>query len=331
MSQGRATSKTLPEPRRSPETTPNLPAPLGKSPEVDRLISVYLRTLTSPQTVRTYNTELQMFVAFVGDELGREALGEVTAEDVSLYREHLLKAYAPATAAKKLAALRRFLTFTYMSGVTGVNPDALRFFAKSPKIGQDPSYNVLTEEEFAQMLSAARAKNMRDYVLLAVLAGAGLREAEVVGLKIGDFREVGDEQVILRVVGKGVKIRAIPVSPELWRLVQRYVLLSGRSLTSHADARKPLFASREGGGDRPLTTRSVRYIVKKYAEAAGVTKAISPHSIRHTVGTNMALNEAPLLVIQQFLGHSDPKTTMRYLRRAEELAAKAYTYNTLPL
>ncbi len=80
-----------------------------------------------------------------------------------------------------------------------------------------------------------------------------------------------------------------------------------------------------------MTTRSVRYIVKKYAEQAGITKVISPHSIRHTVGTNMAINEAPLLVIQQFLGHSDPKTTLRYVRRAEELAAKAYTYNTLPL
>jgi integrase/recombinase XerD len=49
------------------------------------------------------------------------------------------------------------------------------------------------------------------------------------------------------------------------------------------------------------------------------------------VGTNMAVNEAPLLVIQQFLGHSDPKTTLRYIRRAEELATRAYQYNTLPL
>jgi integrase/recombinase XerD len=331
MSQGRATSKTLPEPRRSPETTPNLPAPLGKSPEVDRLISVYLRTLTSPQTVRTYNTEIRMFVAFVGDELGREALGEVTAEDVSLYREHLLKAYAPATAAKKLAALRRFLTFTYMSGATRINPEALRFFGKSPKIGQDPSYNVLTSEELSRMLSAARAGSYRDYVMLAVMAGAGLREAEVVGLKVGDFREVEGGQVFLRVAGKGAKIRNVPVSPDLWRLVQRYILLTERSLTSRADARKPVFASREGGGTKPLTTRSVRYIVKKYADWAGITKAISPHSIRHTVGTNMAVNEAPLLVIQQFLGHSDPKTTLHYIRRAEELANKAYTYNTLPL
>ncbi|MCA1715753.1 MAG: tyrosine-type recombinase/integrase [Actinobacteria bacterium] len=318
----------LPALRDHPSSTPAHPADL---PDTERLIAVYLRTLTSPQTIRTYNTEIRMFVAFLVGELGR-ALEEVTVEDLSLYRERLLKAYAPATAAKKLAALRRFLTFAYMGGVARINPEALRFFAKSPKVGQDPSYNVLTEEELGRMLSAARAKNMRDYVLLAVLAGAGLREAEVVGLKVGDFREAGDEgQVLLRVMGKGAKIRAVPVSPELWRLVQRHVLLSGRSLTSHTDAREPLFTSREGGGDKPLTTRAVRYIVKKYANAAGITKAISPHSIRHTVGTNMAVNEAPLLVIQQFLGHSDPKTTMRYVRRAEELASKAYTYNTLPL
>jgi site-specific recombinase XerD len=273
-----------------------------------------------------------MFLKFLETNLGSNlGLGEITVEDLSLYREHLLRAYAPSTAAKKLAVLRRFLIFTYMGGVTGINPDALRFFAKSPKVGQDPSYNVLTEEELGRMLSAARASSHRDYVLLAVLAGAGLREAEVVSLKIGDIREVGEEQVIVRVMGKGSKIRAVPISPDLWRLVQRHVLLTGRNLTSHADARKPLFVSREGGGEKPLTTRAVRYIVKKYANAAGITKAISPHSIRHTVGTNMAVNEAPLLMIQQFLGHADPKTTLRYIRRAEELANKAYTYNTLPL
>lgn len=324
-------SKSLPE-FLDPQQT--LPAHLADQPETERLIAVYLRTLTSPQTIRTYNTEIRMFVRFLVGEL-RSSLGEVTVEDLSLYRERLLKAYAPATAAKKLAALRRFLTFAYMGGVTRINPEALRFFAKSPKVGQDPSYNVLTEEELGRMLAAARANGtpngLRDYVLLAVLAGAGLREAEVVGLKIGDFREAGEGQVLLRILGKGSKIRAVPISPELWKLVQRHVLLTGRSLTSHADSRKPLFTSREGGGDKPLTTRAIRYIVKRYANVAGITKAISPHSIRHTVGTNMAINEAPLLVIQQFLGHSDPKTTMRYVRRAEELASKAYTYNTLPL
>jgi integrase/recombinase XerD len=313
--------------------TNNLPQSLAKGlparlVNAEPLISVYLRTLTSPQTIKTYNTELHMFICYL-EEVGK-GLEELSAEDISKYREHLIKTYSAATAAKKLAVLRRFLIFTYMAGVTAVNPEALRFFAKSPRVGQDPSYNVLTEDELSRMLSAARKTNYRDYVILVVMAGCGLREAEVVEIRIGDFREAANDQVFLRIRGKGDKIRNVPVSPELWRLVQRFVLLSGRSFNSHADARKPLFASRVGK-DKTLTTRSVQNIVKKYVRAAGITKAISPHSIRHTVGTNMALNEAPLLVIQQFLGHSDPKTTLRYIRRAEEVATRAYRYNTLPI
>jgi len=314
----------LPEPL--DDTTP---APQTLLPEAERLVAVYLRTLSSPQTIKTYNTEICMFIVFLGSEMGKR-LGDLTAEDISHYREHLLGTYAAATVAKKLAVLRRFLIFTYMAGATTVNPESLQFFAKSPRVRQDPAYNVLTEEELSRMLNAARASNYRDYVMLAVMAGCGLREAEVVGLKIGDFREVAADQILLRVLGKGHKVRNVAISPDLWRLVQRYVLLTERSFTSHPDSRKPLFTSRVGK-DKPLTTRSVQNIVKKYVRTAGITKAISPHSIRHTVGTNMAVNEAPLLVIQQFLGHSDPKTTMRYIRRAEELATRAYQYNTLPL
>jgi integrase/recombinase XerD len=314
----------------------NLPQPLDDSTpspralltEAERLVAVYLRTLSSPQTIKTYNTELILFITFLEDEMGK-GLGDLTAEDISLYREHLIGAYAAATAAKKLAVLRRFLTFTYMAGATKVNPESLRFFAKSPRVRQDPAYNVLTEDELLRMLNAARASNYRDYIMLAVMAGCGLREAEVVRLRIGDFREAAAGQVFVRILGKGDKVRNVSISPDLWRLIQRYVLLTERSFTSHPDSRKPLFTSRVGK-DKPLTTRSVQNIVKKYVRAAGITKAISPHSIRHTVGTNMALNEAPLLVIQQFLGHSDPKTTLRYIRRAEELATRAYQYNTLP-
>jgi integrase/recombinase XerD len=315
-------ASNLPEPIQEPYLAPRQSDP-------DRLIAVYLRTLSSPQTIKTYNTELRMFLSYLEGEIGK-GLEELTAEDLSLYREHLIKTYASATAAKKLAALRRFLIFTYMAGATAVNPEALRFFAKSPRVRQDPSYNVLTEDELSRMLSAARKTNYRDYVLLAVMAGCGLREAEVVDVRIGDFQDVGRGEILLRVRGKGDKVRNVSLSPELWQLVQRFVLLTRRSFNSHLDARKPLFLSRVGI-DKTLTTRSVQNIVKKYVRAANITKAISPHSIRHTVGTNMALNEAPLLVIQQFLGHSDPKTTMRYIRRAEELAARAYQYNTLPI
>ena len=176
-------ASNLPEPIQEPHLAPRQLDP-------DRLISVYLRTLTSPQTIKTYNTELRMFLSYLEGEIGK-GLEELTAEDLSLYREHLIKTYASATAAKKLAALRRFLIFTYMAGATAVNPEALRYFAKSPRVRQDPSYNVLTEDELSRMLSAARKTNYRDYVLLAVMAGCGLREAEVVDVRIGDFRTLG--------------------------------------------------------------------------------------------------------------------------------------------
>lgn len=269
------------------------------------------------------------------ERLGKEDLGSLTAEDISIYRERIMGLYSRATVAKKLAALRRFLTFTFMGGFTRVNPEAIRFFARSPKVEQDSSYNVLTDDELSRMLSAARTSNYRDYVMIALMASCGLREAEVVGVVVGDFRDMGAdsdgaETLSLRVVGKGERVRNVSVSPELWTLVQNFVLRCGMSFASQSDMKRPLFQSREGNC-RPLTTRSVRYIIKKYAERAGITKQISPHSIRHTVGTNMAVNEAPLIVIQQFLGHRDPKTTMRYIRRAEELASKAHRYNTLPI
>ena len=109
-----------------------------------------------------------------------------------------------------------------MAGATTVNPEALRFFAKSPRVRQDPSYNVLTEDELSRMLSAARTTNYRD-VLLAVMAGCGLREAEVVDIRIGDFQDVGRGEILLRVRGRD-KVRNVR-SLELWQLVQRFVLL----------------------------------------------------------------------------------------------------------
>src|SRR5215217_5594578 len=120
------------------------PSPQALIPEAERLVAVYLRTLTSPQTIRTYNTELTLFISFLEDELGK-GLGDLTAEDISLYREHLIGAYAAATAAKKLAVLRRFLIFTYMAGATTVNPESLRFFAKSPRVRYAEVSDLLTQ------------------------------------------------------------------------------------------------------------------------------------------------------------------------------------------
>src|SRR3712207_9583020 len=96
------------------------------------------------RSIKTYNTELRMFISYLEGEKGK-ALEELTAEDISLYREHLLKTYAAATAAKKLAALRRFLIFTYIAGATAAKPKAPRFFSQSPPGKQGPFHNPPTQ------------------------------------------------------------------------------------------------------------------------------------------------------------------------------------------
>src|SRR5919112_667278 len=118
----------------------NLPVPLEDTtlprkplpPETTRLVALYLRTLTSPQTIKTYNTEIAMFISYLQVEMGK-GLEELTAEDISVYREHLIRTYAAATAAKKLAVLRRFLMYTFMAGGPHGNPESLRVFAKNPR------------------------------------------------------------------------------------------------------------------------------------------------------------------------------------------------------
>jgi site-specific recombinase XerD len=294
-----------------------------------RLLALYLRTLSSPHTVSTYGVQIRLFLRFVDEALGKE-LAELTAEDVSLYRAHVVRAYKPATAALKLQVARLFLIFAHMCGELALEPEAVRFFSKSPRLFDDPSYEVLTEDELRRMLLAAAKASARDHLMLCVLAGCGLREGELVGLRVGDVQDLGDGGVFLRVMGKGSKVRTVPLEPALRDFLGRHVKASGYSLSARADARKPLFRSRKGR-DKALTTRQVQNIVKKYARAAGIVKAISPHSLRHTAGTNMAQNGAPLLVIQQVLGHTNPQTSTRYIRRAEELASRAYEYITLPV
>ena len=101
-----------------------------------------------------------------------KGLGELTAEDISLYREHLIGTYAGDGGQEACGAEAVFDLHVHGGRYDG-QPESLRFFAKSPRVRQDPAYNVLTEDELSRMLSAARASNYRDYVMLAVMAGCG--------------------------------------------------------------------------------------------------------------------------------------------------------------
>ena len=153
-----------------------------------------------------------------------------------------------------------------MAGATTVNPESLRFFAKSPRVRQDPAYNVLTEDELSRMLSAARASNYRDYVMLAVMASCGLREAEVVDSGSGTCAK---RRRIRSCFASSARARKSATSRSHRTLAPVTTLRPAHRKELHLLPRlpQPLFTSRVGK-DKPLTTRSVQNIVKKYVRAA---------------------------------------------------------------
>ena len=288
---------------------------------------LFLKTLDSDNTRTTYSSEIDIFFS----KIGNTYVSDITIDDIAGYREELLKTYLPTTSAKKLSVLRKFLTFCYLAKLSRISPEALRYFGKSPKVRQDSSYEILTNREVKLILSSVDKETnigSRDYVIICSLIKLALREAELINIKLKDFSQVNDDLVMITVLGKGDKKRTIPVSPALFEIIKDFVTRTNRSFSSRKDRETYLFISRKSG---KLSTRGIRHLIKRYVDKAGIVKPISDHSFRHSALTNMALNKAPLLVIQGFAGHQDPKTTMRYLRKAKEITSQAHKYNSIPL
>ncbi|MCX5867523.1 MAG: tyrosine-type recombinase/integrase [Proteobacteria bacterium] len=283
-----------------------------------------LRDGTSALTVKNYQNEIDRFFHF----LGHIWINQVSLGDLLDYKESI-KAEAPATRARKLTILRRFFSFASTFKTSAIPKDLLYETLKNPRVQQE-TRNILDNEDVQKILyqvDLISLQGFRDYLILVILLKCGLREAEITGIKLEDFQSRG-ENAFLIVKGKGNKTRTIPIHPEVWVITRKYIQLTGRFLISRNDQPSYLFLSRKKG---KLSGRHIQRIVKQYSEKAGITKPISPHSFRHTCGTEMALNKAPLQVIQSFLGHSSPQTTMRYVHKAEELISDAWKYNSIPI
>jgi site-specific recombinase XerD len=151
--------------------------------------------------------------------------------------------------------------------------------------------------------------------LLAVLLGAGLRAAEVVGLDVTDLHDDPEGGMVIAVRrGKGRRDRQVPVQPDVSRLLLAYVAGTGRRLGDPG----PLFRSHDRGyhlRERArLSTRAIGYLVRQAMEKAGLAaKAISPHALRHTYAIRALRAGGNVIAVQKLLGHASVATTQRYL------------------
>jgi site-specific recombinase XerD len=257
------------------------------------------------RTRRAYAVDLGGFVEWVRPQgLGP---GDVRHRDVRRYAAGLSEAgAAPATVARKLAAIRGIYNFLVRTERAGQNPAEL---VSSPKKAEKLPH-VLSAEQMRSLLERIPARTpleLRDRAMLELAYSCGLRCEEIVNLDEGalDF-----ETEQLRVMGKGSKERILPVGEPAQRALERYGERGRRALASDPRERA-LFLSKSG---RRLSNSDVTRRLGLWTREAALASGVSPHSLRHSFATHLLEGGADLRTIQELLGHASISTTQVYTR-----------------
>lgn len=259
----------------------------------------------SAHTLRGYRTDLRQFRRF----LATRHISQLAHVDARLLRQYLARLYeaglSRASIARKLAAIRSCLAFLSRRGRLAKNPAREVVPPRLPK----RLVSFLPIDEATVLLEHPAAA--RDRAILEMLYATGARVAELCGLDLGDLDRAGDT---IRVRGKGAKERVIPVGDAALRALDAY-------LRARGNADGPLFENVRGGR---LTVRSVHRVVKARSRAAGLTRRVTPHTLRHTFATHMLDAGADLRLIQDLLGHSRLSTTQRYTHVSADHLMRVY-------
>jgi site-specific recombinase XerD len=272
-------------------------------------LSLYDRDLrargSAERTRRAYAIDLGGFSEWAGTQ-GLDP-GDVRHRDVRRFGAGLSSAgAAPATVARKLAAVRGLYGFLVRTGRAGSNPAEL---VSSPKRAEKLPH-VLTTEQMRTLLERIPARTpleLRDRAMLELAYSCGLRCEEIVNLDLGalDF-----ETEQLRVLGKGSKERLLPVGEPAQMALRRY-LDKGRHALVADRRQQALFLSKSG---RRLSNSDVTRRLGLWTREAALAAGVSPHALRHSFATHLLEGGADLRTIQELLGHSSISTTQVYTR-----------------
>ena len=259
----------------------------------------------SPHTAEAYNDDLNKLLAYLSDE--GVALRDVTYPLLQNFAAMLYDLGIAVTSRKRvLCGIKTFFKFLRTAGYTDTNPSEL---LETPKLGRTLP-EVLTVEEIDAMIAAidpSSAEAERNRAIIETLYGCGLRVSELTGLEISKF-SAEDEYIVVR--GKGNKERMVPVSPVAVECITAYIAGSRGRVPEKPGAENIMFLNRRGA---PLTRQMIFIMLRRLAEAAGIRKTISPHTLRHSFATHLLEGGANLRAIQQMLGHESITTTEIYL------------------
>lgn len=278
--------------------------------KVDFLEYLEIEQNRSQKTIRNYDHYLTRLNDFAGDI-------EITDIDAELVRKWRLWLNRLGTNVSDelqkntqnyhLIALRSFLKYCAKRDIPALTADKIELARTTRK-----QVTFLSPEELERLFDQPDTTiitGLRDRAILELLFSSGLRVSELVGL---DREHINLKRREFMVRGKGQKDRPIFISPVAAEWIQKY-------LDKRTDTVRPLFARYSGrktidtsGNFHRLTARSVQRMVAKYALLAGITKHVSPHTLRHSFATDLLMNGADLRSVQALLGHSNISTTQIY-------------------
>ncbi|WP_238537708.1 tyrosine-type recombinase/integrase [Zavarzinella formosa] len=282
---------------------------------------------TSADTRSNYRLDVGQFLSFSGlpTEEPEKLLG-VRPHHVTAWRDHLsASGLTNNSIRRKLTVLRSLFGFLQRAGLVATNP-AHSDFVAAPAVPRDGKTVGLAPGDCRRLLEAPpidTPAGLRDRALLAVLAFTGCRVGELTRLKVGSIKMAGVHRVI-EVMGKGGKERRVPLHPEAAERLEAWLDAAGIR-----DQRNgPLFRARRAPtadnparfSGRPLTRRAVQKLVSSLVRRLRLDPNVSVHSLRVTALTTARERGCDVIDLQDFAGHSDPRTTLTYIRNRDRLS-----------
>lgn len=269
----------------------------------DEYISEFLSYLEldlnySNNTILSYDNDLKR----LNNYFKNKDFLKLTVNDLVKFISSL-KELSPSSISHMISTLKTFYSYFIKIDKIKINPtDAL----KSPKLGLHlPEYLTIDEIDKLLDIDITDPFSARNKAILELMYATGLRISEVISL---EFKNIDMEECIVRVMGKGSKERIVPINDYALKALNTY-LEEYRPLMVKNEVNNYLFLNNHG---KQMTRQGIFKMIKAECLKKGITKDISPHTIRHTFATHLLENGADLRIIQELLGHSDISTTQIY-------------------
>ena len=279
-------------------------------PAIDEFCdTLWLEDGLSKNTLEAYRRDMTLFAIWLEKQHGK-TLYDAQADDLKAYIAARHEDSKASSSNRRLAVLKRFYRLALRQNRINTDPCLKLESAKQPS--RLPK--TLTEAQVEALLGAPDVSTplgLRDRTMLELMYASGLRVSELVLLK---SIELGMDEGVLRVAGKGGKTRLVPFGEMARDWINRY-LKEGRPAILGGQIDDALFVTARGGA---MTRQMFWTLIKKHAKQAQIDAPLSPHTLRHAFATHLLNHGADLRVVQLLLGHADISTTQIYTHVARE-------------